>query len=69
MQETHAPELGDLVIFVDAHQPEGCGGYGTVIGLESNFVEVVWPGGVVECSYSSFVAGRWGYLKVLRDAE
>ena len=66
MQETHAPELGDLVIFVDAHQPEG---YGTVIRLEADFVEVVWPGGVVECSYSSFVAGRWGYLKVLRDAE
>lgn len=66
MQETHAPELGDLVIFVDAHQSEG---YGTVIRLEADFVEVVWPGGVVECSYSSFVAGRWGYLKVLRDAE
>jgi len=66
MQETHAPELGDLVIFVDAHQSEG---YGTVIRLEADFVEVVWPGGVVECSYSSFIAGRWGYLKVLHDAE
>ena len=57
-------ELGDLIVFADSPQP---GEYGIVIRLETDFAEILWPWGPIECSYSTFIGERWGHLKVVRD--
>ena len=56
--------LGDLIIFAVSPQPRE---YGIVIRLEPDFAEIMWPWGLIECSYSTFVGERWGQLKVVRD--
>ena len=64
MDETPHVELGDLIIFADSPQP---GEYGIVVRLEPDFVEIMWPWGLIECSYNTFNGERWGHLKVVRD--
>lgn len=56
--------LGDLIIFADSLQPRE---YGIVIRLEPDFAEIMWPWGLIECSYNTFIGERWGRLKVVRD--
>lgn len=56
--------LGDLIIFAVSPQPRE---YGIVIRLEPDFAEIMWPWGLIECSYSTFIGERWGQLKVVRD--
>ena len=66
MQCSQRVKLGDLIAFAQAPQP---GEYGIVVQLGLDFVEIMWPWGLIECSYSTFVGERWGNLRVVTDDD
>jgi len=65
--EHRAPVLGDLVAF--ASVPANPNDFGLVVEINENFVNVLWPWGLTECSEGSFMGERWGNLKVVKDGS
>ncbi len=66
MHDRRLPKLGDLVRFIDSSQP---GEFGIVIRLNQDCIEIMWPWGNIECSYETFIGGRWGNLMVVENEE
>ena len=59
------PSLGDLIAF--ASGPMNPNDFGIVIEINEDFVKVLWPWGLIECTHATFAGERWGNLKVVTD--